>query len=84
MRKRSRYAVKLRQWRGKRTLSHAAISLGISRSYLNQLETGERDPSFDLALRIEQKIGIAVDLCPSLRKLTERYLELRQRRSEAA
>lgn len=45
---------RLRRARGKQSQSRMAQQLGISRSFLSRLESGEHRPDFDLAFEIEK------------------------------
>lgn len=51
------YETKIGKWRGSMglTISKAAQFLGISKSYMSMLESGERKPSRDKAIDIEEK-----------------------------
>lgn len=67
---------KLQELRIARGYSQATFSkaIGISRSHLSQIETGEKDPSLKVSLRIKQKLGYFGDdiffnaKCPELRQ----------------
>lgn len=50
---------RLRKWRGKRSLRVAAEEIGTDHGHLARLETGDRLPSYALAIRLE-KLGVVV------------------------
>jgi DNA-binding XRE family transcriptional regulator len=52
----------LTSWRKSQPLTQKALAdkLGVSRWFINRLETGERTPSLDLAIKIQELSGNAV------------------------
>lgn len=54
--------IKLREARISKelSLSNVAKEIGISRSFYNQIETGERNPSLDNAIKICELLNIDV------------------------
>ena len=52
---------KLRKIRGNRSQEEVALQLGITRQMLGAIETGQRNPSLEVAKRIAEFYNVSID-----------------------